>query len=147
MSSDNYANFERVLISLTVTILNLGLCHYASIINLKEKSAHYKNYTFRKNVTNILLKMADFWVAVSCSLVDSNWYFRGAYCLHHLGDAYAPLKCQSLSTKLHVTIFQKTIIFILGPCENVRPNRYVLLFRNRLYSERWILISERYAKQ
>jgi hypothetical protein len=30
--------------------------------------------------------MAVFWDVAPCSLVDIDWCFRGAYCLHHQGD-------------------------------------------------------------
>jgi hypothetical protein len=32
------------------------------------------------------LKMAVFWDAALCSLIEINRHFRGAYCLHRQGD-------------------------------------------------------------
>jgi hypothetical protein len=34
-------------------------------------------------LTAVSMKMAVFWVAVPCSLVDIYQRFRGTYCLHH----------------------------------------------------------------
>jgi hypothetical protein len=33
------------------------------------------------------MKMAVFWDVAPCSLLDIDRRFRGAYCLHHQGDA------------------------------------------------------------
>jgi hypothetical protein len=34
------------------------------------------------------MKMAVFWVAAPCSLVEVYRRFKGAYCLHHQGDEF-----------------------------------------------------------
>jgi hypothetical protein len=41
----------------------------------------------------VSMKMAVFWVAAPCSVVEIYCCFRGACCLHHQGDQ-APLKCR-----------------------------------------------------
>jgi hypothetical protein len=51
------------------------------------------------------LKMSVFWDVAPCSLVNTDWSFREAYCLHHQGN--------SITTKLHSATSQKTAVFIL----------------------------------
>jgi hypothetical protein len=59
--------------------------------------------------------MTAFWDIAACSLVEVGRRFRGAYYLHNLialmmdGVAYAPLKRQSTSTRLHAAISQAVI--------------------------------------
>jgi hypothetical protein len=62
------------------------------------------------------MKMWAFWDILLCSLIGVDPRFRGAYCLQHQGwwwRQYAPLKRQSTPTRLHGTIPQKVLIFIL----------------------------------
>jgi hypothetical protein len=40
-------------------------------------------------LTEANMKMAVFWDVAPCSLVEIDWHFRGAYCLHNQGDAYS----------------------------------------------------------
>jgi hypothetical protein len=49
------------------------------------------------------MKMAVFWVAVLCSLVEVYLRFRGTCCLHHQGEV----------TSTHGATAQKTAIFII----------------------------------
>jgi hypothetical protein len=57
---------------------------YVSYLNINWQS----HWLFCLNICKFLtyyttLKMAAFWGVALCSLVDINWCFRGAYCLHH----------------------------------------------------------------
>jgi hypothetical protein len=58
-----------------------------------------------------------------CNLVEVDWCFRGAYCLHHQGEdrsslwwwtQYIPLKRRCTSTRLHGTVSQKAVMFMLA---------------------------------
>jgi hypothetical protein len=55
--------------------------------------------------------MTAFLHVASCTLVEIDRRFKGAYCLHHRGDN-SPFKRRSVSTRLHGAIFKKTAIFI-----------------------------------
>jgi hypothetical protein len=67
-----------------------------------------------------------FWDVAPVGLRESDWCFRGAYCLHHQvftchtlswqWRQYAPLKCQSIATRLQDTTSQKTAILIWDFC-------------------------------
>jgi hypothetical protein len=58
------------------------------------------------------MKMAVIWYVAPCSLVDINWHFRRAYCLHHQGDRgskllwnisqYLPYSQRNISEDTHV---------------------------------------------
>jgi hypothetical protein len=52
----------------------------------------------------LFVKMTAFWYTVPCSLVELDWHLKGAYCLHHRSDD---------GGRLHGTISQKAVIFIL----------------------------------
>jgi hypothetical protein len=83
--------------------------------------------------------MAVVWDIALCSLVDINQCFRGAYCPHHhlygsilyvmfadsksfilkthhqmMEALSAPMKCQSVGTRLHSATSQRTAIFVLA---------------------------------
>jgi hypothetical protein len=34
------------------------------------------------------IKMTAFWDMASCNLIETDWHFRGAYCLYHQGDDF-----------------------------------------------------------
>jgi hypothetical protein len=63
------------------------------------------------------------------------WCFRGAYCLHHQGDEWAPLKHRPTSTWRHSATSQKTAIFILLALwePQISTNNIVLSKLLRLY--------------
>jgi hypothetical protein len=59
--------------------------------------------------------MTVFWDVATCSLVELNRSFRGAYYLHHQGDLsqWAHLKRRSSSIRLHGATSQKTSSYSL----------------------------------
>jgi hypothetical protein len=48
----------------------------------------------------------------ACSLVDVDQRFRGAFCLHHDGDA--PLKCRPTSEREYGAMSVMTVFFMLA---------------------------------
>jgi hypothetical protein len=59
------------------------------------------------------MKMTAFRNTASCSLLEVELRFRGAYCLHHQGDDGDSTYCEtSVSTRLHGAISQNAVIFI-----------------------------------
>jgi hypothetical protein len=65
------------------------------------------------------INMIVFWDVASCSLVEIDRRFRGAYCLHHQDDydddgGSRYLWNVSISTRLHGTTSQKILIFMIA---------------------------------
>jgi hypothetical protein len=91
----------------TATEMHLQL---ATSTFLASAQMYYKYTVFQvrfKVLVAASMKVDVFWDVAPCSLVDIDWHFRGAYCLHHQGDEEA----------MRGTTSQKTVIFKLcSPC-------------------------------
>jgi hypothetical protein len=69
-----------------------------------------------RGIQDILMKMRDFWDVALCSLVEIDRRLRDVYCLYHQGLGIrldAPLKRLSTSTRLHSSISQKAVVFMI----------------------------------
>jgi hypothetical protein len=83
----------------------MGQSYTQNIINLSElQEIHIIQ-------SQILMKIAVFWVVAPCSLVEVYQRFRGPCCLHHQGD----------DGRLHGATTQKTAIFILTAVRTSNP--------------------------
>jgi hypothetical protein len=74
-------------------------------------------------------KMAVFWDVAPCSLVDTDWCFRGAYSFNPSRlwwRQYAPLKCQSVSTTPQCTSQKTAIWAIFNFLQFVIPTSWML---------------------
>jgi hypothetical protein len=57
--------------------------------NVELQSTKHKSHQMRLQVLMATrLKTVVFWGVAPSSLVETDWRFRGAYCLHHQGDEY-----------------------------------------------------------
>jgi hypothetical protein len=59
--------------------------------------------------------MAVFWDVAPCSLVDSDWHFRAAYCLHH--------HCQNLKPRQELDMFG--IFSVIATYQTSGSNMYM----------------------
>jgi hypothetical protein len=61
------------------------------------------------------MKIAVFWHVAPCNLVDTDQYFRGAYCQHQVALMKEAVNSSemSVSTRLHGTTSQETAVFSL----------------------------------
>jgi hypothetical protein len=90
--------------------------------NASRRKVNCHSFQFKKKIYNLrwnayMFKLTVFWDVAPCSLVDIYRRFRGACCPHPSPDWWrqqAPLKHWSISSRLHGSISQKTVIFIFA---------------------------------
>jgi hypothetical protein len=69
------------------------------------------------------MKMAVFWVIVSCSVIEVHWHFRGACCIHHHGSARLLPGCTAKQPRKQPSSkFYLTVDFFLSLCFFPLPN-------------------------
>jgi hypothetical protein len=56
--------------------------------------------------------MTVFWDVGQCNVVETNWHVLTASIIKQ----YVPLKCQSISTRLHGATFEKTVSHLHTHC-------------------------------
>lgn len=105
-------NTNHIFLKLLITNVTLGQSthksanqHHGTDSSLYSQKLFNcsRNFLVRFKVLTVTSKMAVFWNAALCRLVDTDWCLRGAYDLHHQGDHSATSQMIVIFKKFPVT--------------------------------------------